>query len=99
MGAKMKTEINANDRSDHPTDLMDINDPASCPNGSVYQIRVKGQLGREWSDWFEGLELQPLENGEMILSGRIVDQAALMGILTKLNRLNLALISLQPPEK
>ena len=57
------------------------------------EIRVKGQLNIEWSDWFENMDLRSLENGEMILSGAIPDQAALMGILNKLNRLNLTLLS------
>jgi len=57
------------------------------------EIRVKGQLSNEWSDWFENMELRLLENGEMVLSGVIPDQAALMGILNKLNRLNLTLLS------
>jgi len=57
------------------------------------EIRVKGQLSNEWSDWFENMDLRLLENGEMILSGAIPDQAALMGILNKLNRLNLTLLS------
>ena len=61
----------------------------------LYEIRVKGHLGREWADWFEGLEFKPCENGEMLLSGRIVDQAALIGVLTRLNRLNLALLSVR----
>ncbi len=65
--------------------------------GNWYEIRVRGHLGQEWSDWFEGLTFKPLENGEMLLSGRIVDQAALIGVLTKLNRLNLALISVSSP--
>ncbi len=62
--------------------------------GNRYEIRVRGQLGQEWSDWFEGLTLTPFENGEMLLSGRIADQAALMGILNNLHRLNLTLLSL-----
>ncbi len=61
--------------------------------GNWYEIRVRGHLGQDWSDWFEGLTFTPLENGEMLLSGRIVDQAALIGVLIQLNRLNLALIS------
>ncbi len=65
--------------------------------GNWYEIRVRGQLGPDWSDWFEGLVLLPLENGEMLLSGRIIDQAALLGILIKLNRLNLTLLSVQSP--
>ncbi len=62
--------------------------------GRKYEIQVKGHLNNQWSDWLEGLQVKLLDNGEMILSGTIVDQAALMGILNKLNRLNLPLISL-----
>ena len=58
-----------------------------------YEIKVKGQLDQSWSDWLEGLEVTLLENGEMILSGHIGDQAALMGLLNKLYGLNLALLS------
>ncbi len=57
------------------------------------EIRVKGQLSDEWSDWFDNLEMRYLENGEMALSGAIPDQAALMGILNKLHRLNLTILS------
>ncbi len=58
-----------------------------------YEIRVKGHLNRQWSDWLGGLEMRLLDNGEMILSGPIADQAALMGILNKLVGLNLALLA------
>ena len=61
--------------------------------GRFFEIYVKGHLNSEWSDWLEGMEVKLLENGEMILSGPIVDQAALMGVLNKLNRLNLTLLS------
>jgi hypothetical protein len=62
-------------------------------SGGVFQIHVKGHLNHKWSDWLEGLEVELLDNGEMILSGTVADQAALMGILNKLNRLNLTLLS------
>ncbi len=65
----------------------------SQPAGRFFEIRVKDHLNTEWSDWLEGLALTPLDNGEMVLSGTIVDQAALMGILNKLNRLNLTILS------
>jgi hypothetical protein len=58
-----------------------------------FEIHVKGHLDESWSDWLEGLEVKLLDNGEMILFGHIGDQAALMGILNKLYRLNLALLS------
>ena len=81
--------------------MADINDENDCcekkqPSGSrccLMEIRVKGQLNDQWRDWFENMEMRLLENGEMILSGPISDQAALMGILNNLNRLNLKLLS------
>ena len=70
----------------------------------AYEIHVQGHLSRDWADWLENLEMCCLENGEMILSGRLADQAALMGILNKLNCLNLAILSVnkmaqQEPEQ
>ena len=59
----------------------------------LYEIRVKGQLDQKWVSWLEGLEVQHLDGGEMLLCGRLVDQAALLGVLNKLSFLNLALIS------
>lgn len=58
-----------------------------------YEIRVEGHLADGWSDWFEGLAIQVDPNGETTLSGRLIDQAALFGVLTKIHALNLALIS------
>ena len=49
----------------------------------VYQIRIKGHLGRQWTDWFEGLTITLEENGDMLLTGPVVDQAALHGLLKK----------------
>jgi len=58
-----------------------------------YEIHVKGQLDSKWSEWLDGLQVRLLDNGEMILFGPIVDQASLMGVLNKLGRLNLTLLS------
>ncbi len=63
------------------------------------QIRVKGQLSSDWADWLDGLEMTCRENGEMVLSGRLADQAALMGVLAKLHRLNLTILSVNKPEE
>jgi len=68
--------------------------PATGAQTGFYEIRVKGQLDESWSDWLEGLEVKLLDDGEMILSGYIGDQAALMGTLNKLYGLNLTLLSL-----
>ena len=66
---------------------------SSSSGAGLFEIRVKDQLNSHWSEWLEGLEVKLLENGEMILFGPIVDQAALMGVLNKLSRLNLTLLS------
>ena len=58
-----------------------------------FEIHLKGHLDSSWADWLEGLEIKLLDNGEMVLSGHIVDQAALMGILNRLYNLNLNLLS------
>ena len=60
---------------------------------SFYKIRVKGHLDERWSDWFDGLEITNLENGEAVLSGEIVDQAALHGVLARVRDLGMPLIS------
>jgi len=60
---------------------------------AVYEIRVKGHLDGHWSEWFDGLQITNLENGEAVLSGEIVDQAALHGVLNKVRDLNLPLIA------
>lgn len=59
----------------------------------VYQIRIKGHLGREWTDWFEGLAITALDNGETLLTGPVVDQAALFGVLRKVRDVGLPLLS------
>jgi hypothetical protein len=60
----------------------------------VYQIVVKGHLDSEWSDWFDGLNITMVDNGETILSGPVVDQSALHGVLIKIRDLGLPLLSL-----
>jgi hypothetical protein len=62
----------------------------------TYRIVVKGHLDPEWSDWFEGLTMTLADNGETILTGPIVDQAALHGLLIKIRDLGLPLLSLTP---
>jgi hypothetical protein len=59
----------------------------------VYQIRIKGHLGRQWTDWFEGLTITPEDNGETLLTGPVVDQAALHGVLKKVRDLAMPLLS------
>jgi hypothetical protein len=61
----------------------------------VYEIRVQGMLRPCWSEWFGSLELMPLANGDTLLTGPVIDQAALYGILMRIRDLNLPLISVQ----
>jgi len=74
-------------------DEANTNVKSSSSGGGIFEIHVKGQLNSRWSEWLEGLEVKLLDNGEMILFGPIVDQAALIGVLNKLSRLNLALLA------
>ncbi len=71
------------------------NGSSSYSGGGFFEIHVKGLLDAKWTDWLGGLEVKHLDDGEMILSGVVVDQAALMGILNQLHRLNLTLVSVQ----
>jgi hypothetical protein len=59
--------------------------------GTLYYIRVKGRLDQRWSDWFDGFVLSPYGDHETLLIGSVVDQAALHGILVKINHLGIPL--------
>ena len=61
----------------------------------IYQIRLESHLGSNWTDWFEGLTITLEENGEMLLTGPLVDQAALYGLLKKVRDLGVSLVSVQ----
>jgi len=58
-----------------------------------YEIRIKGHLDDKWADWFEGLTITREDNGETLLSGPVVDQAALHGVLRKVRDLGMPLLS------
>ena len=64
----------------------------------VYQIRLKGHLGTQWTDWFEGLTITLEENGDTLLTGPVIDQAALHGLLKKVRDLGMPLVSVSPVE-
>ncbi len=59
----------------------------------VYQIRIQGHLGRQWNDWFEGQAITLEDNGDTLLTGPVIDQAALHGLLKKVRDSGLPLLS------
>ena len=73
--------VDADADPDHPT---------------IYEIRLKGQLDQQWTDWFSGLAITPEDNGDTLLSGPVVDQAALHGLLRKVRDLGMPLLSISP---
>ncbi len=59
----------------------------------IYQIRLEGHLGHQWTDWFDGLAIILEGSGDTLLTGPVVDQAALHGLLKKVRDLGLPLVS------
>lgn len=59
-----------------------------------YEIRLKGHLGKQWSEWFNGMTVILENNGNTLLIGWVVDQSELHGLLTKIRDLGMPLISL-----
>jgi hypothetical protein len=64
----------------------------------VYQIRITGHLGQQWMDWFDSLTITLEEDGDTLITGPVVDQAALHGLLKKVRDLGLPLVSVNPVE-
>ena len=64
----------------------------------IYQIRIKGHLDDQWADWFEGLSVTLEEDGNTLLTGQVIDQAALHGLLKKVRDLGMPLVSVGPVE-
>src|SRR5512147_2766132 len=59
----------------------------------IYQIRIKGHLDSQWTDWFEGLTITLEEDGDTLLTGPVIDQAALHGLLKIVRDLGMPLVS------
>jgi hypothetical protein len=64
----------------------------------IYHIRVKGNLDRRWSDWFDGFGITPQPGDETLLTGPVADQAALYGLLNKIRDLGLPLLLVKREE-
>ena len=88
----MLSEQNGKSASNNPQRETDLGQPI------IYQIRVKSHLGSDWTDWFEGLTITPEDNGDTLLTGPVIDQAALYGLLKKVRDLGMLLISVNRVE-
>ena len=64
----------------------------------VYEIRIKGHLDSEWSEWFDNLSIAQEADGVTLLTGPFVDQAALYGLLKRINEFGLPLVSFKKVE-
>ncbi len=78
--------------SNHPNTNRALAEPA------VYQIRIKGHLGAGWPEWFGSLTITLQDNGDTLLTGPVVDQAALHGLLKKVRDLGMPLLSVMRVE-
>lgn len=73
--------------SNKPNSETDLGEPG------IYQIRIKGHLGPQWAEWFDGLTITLQDDSETHLTGPVVDQSALHGLLKKLRDLGIPLLS------
>ena len=69
----------------------------NCPKSNCepefYEIRIRGHLDKRWSTWFEGFTIKLKQSGDTHLTGPIIDQAELYGVLKKVRDLNMPLLS------
>jgi hypothetical protein len=70
----------------------ELDRPANAGRPTTYQIRIKGRLDPRWEEWFDGLTILA-DNGDTLLAGPVIDQAALHGLLRRVRDLGLPLIS------
>ena len=74
-----------------------LDQPVDSRAPTVYQIRITGQLDARWADWFEGLTIT-LDGDDTLITGPIIDQAALHGLLKRVRDLGMPLVSVSPVE-
>jgi hypothetical protein len=74
--------------------MVNKHNPAAAPaEPAIYQLRLQGRLGAQWSDWFEGMAISLAENGDTLVTGPVLDQATLYGLLRKVRDLGIPLLA------
>jgi hypothetical protein len=84
-------------RNGHGAMSPELDPHADSSQPTVYQTRITGQLDSRWADWFEGLTIT-LDGGDTLITGPVVDQAALQGLLKRVRDLGMPLVSVNPVE-
>jgi hypothetical protein len=84
-------------RNEHGAMPQELDPHADSSQPMAYQIRITGQLDARWADWFEGLAIT-LDGSDTLITGPIVDQAALHGLLKRVRDLGMPLVSVSPVE-
>ncbi len=84
-------------RSGHGAMSQELDPQIDARQPMAYQIRITGQLGPGWADWFEGLTVT-LDGGDTLITGLVADQAALHGLLKRVRDLGMPLVSVSPVE-
>ena len=75
----------------------ELDQHADLARPMTYQIRITGRLDSQWEEWFEGLTIT-LDGGDTLITGPVVDQAALHGVLKRVRDLGMPLVSVSPVE-
>jgi hypothetical protein len=84
-------------RNGHGAMSQELEAHSDSSQPMAYQIRITGQLGSRWADWFEGLTIT-LDGGDTLITGPVVDQAALHGLHKRVRDLGMPLVSVSPVE-